>query len=119
MAESPRFFTVKQIEGAAEIVLGTADFVSRPIIVLAQEEITEFIDEYKPERLIINFSHVNHISSELITAMIRIQDHVKGNGGQMKLTHMNETVYAPFEMTKLAGRLFMIYETTPEAIDAF
>jgi anti-anti-sigma factor len=119
MAESPRFFAVTEIEGVTEIVLGTADFVSRPIIVLAQEEITHFIDQNKPTRLIINFSNVSHISSEFITAMIRIQDHVKGHDGQMKLSHLNETVYTPFKLTKLAGRLFMIHETTPEAIDAF
>ena len=119
MAESPKFFAVDEFEGALEIVLGTADFVSRPIITLAQEEITQFIDQHKPSRLIINFRNVRHISSELITALIRIQDHVKGHGGKMKLTHMNETVYTAFKLTKLAGRVFPIYETTPEAIDAF
>jgi anti-anti-sigma factor len=107
------------VEGIPEIVLGTADFVSRPIIVLAQEEITHYIDQNKPVRLIINFQNVAHISSELITALIRIQDHVVGHGGQMKLTHLSDTVYAPFKLTNLAGRLFMIYETTSQAVDAF
>jgi anti-anti-sigma factor len=119
MPGSPKFFTVANVEGVPEITLGTADFVSRPIIVMAQEEITNYIDKHKPSRLVVNFKNVGHISSEFITGMIRIQDHVTGNGGKMKLTHMNETVYAPFKLTNLAGRLFLIYETTPEAIDAF
>ena len=119
MSNSPKFFTVSDFEGIPEIELGKADFISRPIIVLAQEEITNYIDQNKPPRLIINFKNVSHISSEFITALIHIQDHVKGNDGQMKLTHMNKTVYAPFELTKLAGRLFMIYRTTPQAFDAF
>ena len=119
VADLPKFFTVRETESVAEIVLGTADFVSHPIIVLAQEEIIAYIDQRKPARLIINFTHVSHISSEFITSMIRIQDHVRGHGGQMKLTHLNKAVYMPFKLTKLAGRLFMIYDTTPEAIDAF
>lgn len=119
MSDSPRFFKAKNLEGVPEIVLGTADFVSRPIIALAQEEITIYVDANKPKRLIINFINVSHISSEFITAMLRIQDHVKGHGGQMKMTHMSDTVHAPFKLTKLAGRVFMIYATTPEAIDAF
>lgn len=116
---STKYFTVHRVEGIPEIVLGKADFVSRPIIVLAQEEMIRYIDQHKPPRLIINFQNLTHISSELITSLIRIQDHVKGHGGQMKLTHMNDTVYAPFKITNLAGRLFLIYETTPQAVDAF
>jgi anti-anti-sigma factor len=119
MSDSPKFFRSKKVEGVTEIILGTADFVSRPIISLAQQEITTYVDQYKPKRLVINFTNVSHISSEFITAMLRIQDHVRGHGGQMKLTHLNDNVYAPFKLTKLAGRVFMIYETTPEAIDAF
>lgn len=119
MADEPKFFSVHQIEGIPEIILGTADFVSRPIIVMAKDEITSYIDEHKPQRLVINFKNVGHISSEFIAAMIHIQDHVTGNGGKLKFSHMNETVQAPFRITNLAGRLFMIYETTPEAIDAF
>ena len=119
MPDSPKFFTVHAIEGVPEIILGTADFVSHPIIVMAQEEITAYVNQSKPERLVINFKNVSHISSEFINALIRIQDHVQGNGGAMKLTHMNETVYTPFQLTNLADRLFKIYKTTPEAIDDF
>ncbi|MEM1070625.1 MAG: STAS domain-containing protein [Planctomycetota bacterium] len=119
MADEPKFFTIHEIEGVPELVLGTADFVSRPIIVMAKEEITQLIDADKPERLVINFKRVSHISSEFIAAMIHIQDHVVGHGGKLKFSHMNETVKAPFRITNLADRLFMIYETTPEAIDAF
>ena len=119
MPDSPKFFTVADVEGIPEITLGSADFVSRPIIVMAQEELDSYVEQNKPTRLVINFRHVGQISSEFITAMIRIQDLVRGNDGQLKMSHMNETVYAPFKLTKLAGRLFMIYDTTPEAIDAF
>ena len=119
VADSPRFFNVKIIKGTPELTLGTADFVARPIIVLAQEEIIQYVVEHKPSRLVINFQNVGHISSEFISALIRIKDHVDGNGGTMKLSHMNQSVYTPFQLTNLAGRLFMIYDTTPEAIDAF
>ncbi len=119
MSNSSKFFTVNQVEGSYEIVLGTADFVSRPIIVMAQEEMTKYIDANKPNRLVINFKNVGHISSEFLSAMIRIKDHVKGNGGELKLSHLNETVLTPFKLTKLAGTHFLIYDTTPEAIDAF
>ena len=119
MDSHPEFFTVADIEGVPELTLGTADFVSRPIIVLAQEQITEFVDREQPTRLVINFKNVSHISSEFISAMIHVRDHVKGHGGEMKFSHMNDTVFLPFKITKLAGRLFMIYENSAEAVDAF
>ena len=119
MPDSPKFFSISKLEGVPEIILGTADFVSRPIINLTEEEFKTYVDENKPKRLVLNFKNVIHISSEFITALIRMQEQVKGNDGTMKLTHMNPVVLAPFKLTNLAGRLFMIYETTPQAIDAF
>ena len=119
MPDSPKFFSIGKVEGVPEIILGTADFVSRPIITLAEEEFKTYVSQNKPKRLVLNFKNVSHISSEFITALIRMQEQVKGNGGNMKLTHMNEVVFAAFKLTNLAGRLFMIYETTPQAIDAF
>ena len=119
MEDAPEFFTVSEVEGVPELILGTADFVSRPIIVLSQEQIIDFVDKNKPKSLVINFKNVSHISSEFITAMIRVRDHVLGHGGEMKFSHLNESVYAPFKITKLAGRLFMIYDTTSEAVDSF
>ncbi len=119
MEENSKFFSVSQLEGTTEIVLGSADFVSRPIIVLAQNELIDFIDAEKPSKVVINFKHVSHISSEFLTAMLRIYDHVVGQDGELKLSHMNDSVISPFKMTNLAGSPFMIYETTPQAIDAF
>lgn len=119
MPYSPKFFSVNDVEGIPEIILGSADFVSRPIITLAAEEFKAYVKQNKPKRLVLNFKNVSHISSEFITALIRMQEEVTGNGGKMKLSHMNEIVFAPFKITNLAGRLFMIYETTPQAIDAF
>ena len=119
MGDEPRFFTCIDFEGVPEITLGSADFVSRPVIVLAQDEILEFIDQAKPKKLVINFANVSHISSEFINTMLRINEHVAVNDGVLKLSHMNSTVQTPFKLTNLAGRVFKIYDTTPEAIDAF
>jgi len=119
MNKTPELFTVSQVDGVPELILGTADFVSRPIIVMAQEQLIEYIDKHQPQRLIINFKNVQHISSEFITSMIRVRDHVKVNEGEMKFSHMNESVYAPFRITKLAGRVFPIYETSAAAVDSF
>ncbi len=119
MSDSPKCFSVNETEGVSEIILGTADFLTRPIINLAAEEFQTYIEQNNPKRVVLNFKNVNHISSEFITALIRMQEVVTGNEGEMKLSHMNEIVYSPFRLTNLAGRLFKIYETTPQAIDAF
>jgi anti-anti-sigma regulatory factor len=119
MEEASKFFEVLEIEGITEIILGTADFVSRPIILLAQDDLVAYIDDKKPSRVVMNFKHVGHISSEFLNLMLRIHDHVVGQGGQVKLSHLNETVRTPFQITHWAGRLFDIYENTPQAIDAF
>ena len=119
MNQPPELFTVSQVDGVPELILGTADFVTRPIIVMAQDQLIAYIDKHQPQRLIINFKNVHRISSEFITSMIRVRDHVKVNDGEMKFSHVNESVYTPFKITNLAGRVFPIYETSAEAVDSF
>lgn len=119
MTQESKYFEIHEVEGAVEFILGSSDFVSRPIIVLAFEELTKYVDENEPERVILNFRNVQHVSSEFITEMIRLNDHVGGHDGTLKLSHMSTDVEFPFKMTNLSGTLFKIYETTPQAIDAF
>ncbi len=45
MSDSPKFFSVNDVEGIPEIILGTADFVSRPIITLTAEEFKAYVSE--------------------------------------------------------------------------
>ncbi len=116
--QDSKYFDVQEFEGAVEIQLGSCDFVSRPIIVLAFEEMSAYIDQHKPKLVVLNFKNVNHVSSEFITEMIRLNDHVGGNDGTIRLSHISEDVELPFKMTNLSGTLFKVYETTPQAIDA-
>jgi anti-anti-sigma regulatory factor len=119
MTQQSKYFEVQEVEGAVELTLGSSDFVSRPIIVLAFEEINRYIDQNEPERVVLNFKNVQHVSSEFITEMIRLNDHVGGHDGKLKLSHMSTDVELPFKITNLSGTLFKIYESTPQAIDAF
>ncbi len=119
MTTDSKYFEIHEFEGAVEIQLGSCDFVSRPIIVLAFEELTKYIDQNHPQRVILNFKNVHHVSSEFITEMIRLNDHVSGNDGVLKLSHMAADVEEPFKLTNLSGTLFKVYDTTPQAIDAF
>ena len=116
--QDSKFFDVIDVEGAIEIQLGSCDFVSRPIIVLTFEELTAYVDLNKPKLVILNFKNVHHVSSEFITEMIRLNDHVGGNDGKIRLSHMSTDVELPFKLTNLSGTLFKVFETTPQAIDA-
>jgi anti-anti-sigma regulatory factor len=119
MTQESKYYEIHEVEGTVELILGSCDFVSRPIIVLAFEELTKYIEENKPERAVLNFKNVSHVSSEFITEMIRLNDHVSGHDGTLKLSHMSADVELPFKLTNLSGNLFKIYKTTPQAIDAF
>ncbi len=119
MTQESKYYEVHETEGVVELILGSCDFVSREIIVLAFEELTRYIEKKKPRRAVLNFQNVRHVSSEFITEMIRLNDHVAGHDGTLKLSHLSTDVELPFKLTNLSGNLFKIYETTPQAIDAF
>lgn len=119
MSDTSKYFEVNEIEGVVEIELGTADFVSRPIISLAVGEMIEYVDANQPSRVVVNFQNVSQISSEFISAMIRFNDHVGGHDGQLRFAHVSDQVLAPFKITNLAGTLFKIHSNTSQAIDSF
>ena len=119
LAEPSKFFEIQTHESTTEVILSSADFVSRPIIIQAIDDLISFADDNKPARLVVNFENVKQISSEFITAMIRLRDQVVGDDGQLKFSFMSKQVLLPFKITNLASTLFEIHGTTPKAIKAF
>jgi anti-anti-sigma factor len=106
-------------EGATVIHLIDLKLLDRETIQGTQDELVEYVNSYRPERLIIDFKDVKAISSEFIAALIRCREYVKSNEGQLRLSGMNPVVRMAFKVTNLDGRLLFIYDTIPLAVDSF
>lgn len=67
--------------------------------------------------LILSFEDVDHLSSAAFGTLISINNRIREHGGMIALTNIALQIYEVFIITKL-NRLFRIYETAAEALEA-
>ncbi len=108
-----------QQNGVTLLWIANPSVLDRLLIHELGDQLIEYIDRHKPEKLLINFERVTFCSSEFIGGLIRARRRVLEYGGQMKLCSMNKNVHRVFHITHLEGALFEIYDTPQEAIAAF
>lgn len=115
MSSEPSRLRVSDEDGITRI-----EFVDRNILDEANirqigDEIGRLVDERDDPRMLISFDNVDHMSSAALGALITINNKIKGKGGQLRLSDIDEQIYQVFVITKLY-KLFEIHETKEEAL---
>ncbi len=71
--------------------------------------------EKKPQRLVVDLSHVTYIDSAGLAALIGAMQNVEGYGGQFLLAGLQETVRSIFEISRL-DQVFHIFPDADAAL---
>lgn len=100
-----------------------AEFVDRSILdesVIKQigDELFEIINDNDNPKLILNFRHVDHLSSSALGTLITVNNKVKAREGQLRLAEIDTQIREVFSITKL-DTLFQIHETEEQAFNSF
>lgn len=101
------------------VTLQKTDMTGRLEVNDTERELVDYARRVRPKRLIINFSMITLASSQVINLLIKTRDNVLFAGGEMKLCSVPPQIREMFQITKLDGTLFKIYNTLPEAKAAF
>ncbi len=70
------------------------------------------------EKLLLNFSYVEFLSSSALGKLITLDKKIKAAGGALKLSNIRPEIYEVFTITKL-DRLFDIRDDEADALAAF
>ena len=81
-------------------------------------EMFHLIEVDNREKLLLNFSAVDFLSSAALGKLITLDKKVKANGGVLKLSNIRPEIYEVFTITKL-DRLFDIRDDEADALAAF
>ena len=81
-------------------------------------EMLRLVDTEKREKLLLNFSSVDFLSSAALGKLITLDKKVKAHGGVLKLSNIRPEIYEVFTITKL-NRLFDIKTDEADALAAF
>jgi anti-sigma B factor antagonist len=69
-------------------------------------------------KLVLNFAHVEFLSSAALGKLISLDKRVRTAGGALKLSNIRPQIYEVFAITRL-NEIFQIYETELEALEDF
>ena len=85
---------------------------------LAAGLIVGLVEAATPPKLLLDFGHVDYMSSAALGMLINIHKAIKAKNGQLRLAAIQPQIYEVFVTTKL-NAMFRIAATRQEAMDSF
>lgn len=82
------------------------------------DEIGSLILASSNPKILLNFENVEHLSSAALGTLITINNSVKKQGGQLRLSNIDPQIYEVFVITKL-NKLFVIHDDNAAALASF
>ena len=81
-------------------------------------ELFALVEEDKREKILLNFTNVEFLSSAALNKLIILDKKVKAARGRLKLSNLRPEIYEVFVITRLT-QLFDIHEEEADAVSAF
>ena len=81
-------------------------------------EMFQLIEVENRDKLLLNFSAVDFLSSAALGKLITLDKKMKAHGGTLKLSNIRPEIYEVFTITRL-NRLFDIKDDEADALAAF
>jgi anti-sigma B factor antagonist len=82
------------------------------------QEMFQLVEADSRDKLLLNFSAVDFLSSAALGKLITLDKKMKAHGGTLKLSNIRAEIYEVFAITKL-NRLFDIRDDEADALAAF
>jgi len=82
------------------------------------QEMFRLVEVEKRDKLLLNFSTVDFLSSAALGKLITLDKKMKSHGGVLKLSNIRPEIYEVFAITKL-NRVFDIKEDEADALAGF
>ena len=120
MAETYRRFRVEYAGKVAVLTLAAGDYLERSTTADLKRELLEFAAADKPARLVIDFEHVPHFSTEFISGLVSVKRRLCGQqpDATIVLCSLATVPREVFHIIDPRQSLFCIYDTQAEAVAA-
>ncbi|HEY7116057.1 MAG TPA: STAS domain-containing protein [Tepidisphaeraceae bacterium] len=82
------------------------------------QQLTALVEAKDRPKLLLDFHNVDHLSSAALGMLINVNNRVKQQSGQLRLSNIRPQIMEVFEITKL-NKLFKILPTRAEALASY
>ena len=83
-----------------------------------RNELDAIVDKAGVPKILLSFDGVAHISSALLGVLMSIDKKCKAKKGEIRLAHINDSIFTVFKMTKL-DKVLKIYKNVEAAMGKF
>jgi anti-sigma B factor antagonist len=92
-------------------------FINAHTVRLFEGELHKALSEQR-FKIVVNCSGLHYIASAGLGAIMGAIEEIRGNGGDLRLTELNETVLSIFQILGF-HHLYRIFPSEPEAVASF
>jgi anti-sigma B factor antagonist len=82
------------------------------------QALTALVESKDRPKILLDFAKVDHLSSAALGMLINVNNRVKQQSGQLRLSNIRPQIMEVFEITKL-NKLFKILPTRAEALASY
>jgi len=82
------------------------------------QALIQLIEAKHNPKLLLDFQNVDHLSSAALGMLINVNQKIKGQSGQLRLSNIKAQILEVFKITKL-DKLFRIFPTRNDALGSF
>ena len=80
------------------------------------EQLYQLVERSDYPRLVLDFSHVSHMSSSALGMLITLHKRIREKGGLLRLCCVQPAIYEVFVITRL-NEIFQIFGSRDEAVE--
>lgn len=114
-----KHFQVEQVGDVTVLRLVDPKLFETLLVNEVQDELLGFLDEQRPDKLLVDFVHVTSCSTTIINGLLRAKMRLVARHGCLKLCGMQRGVREAFSTLNLDGTVFEIHATAADAVRAF
>lgn len=118
MSEQRSHIMIRRAGGVFVVDFADRKILDELVINEISEELTALISQHSGIRLLLNFEHVEHMTSAALGMLITLRQKVQEAGGTLKLAGIIPQIYEVFKITRL-NHVFEIHDNQSGALAAF
>lgn len=115
MQEQTRQFFTSQQDSVTVVEFTERKILDEMNISKIGEELSSLVTQSEHPRLVLDFTHVLHMSSTALGMLITLHKRVRERDGQLRLCRIRPEIYEVFAITKL-NEIFQIHEDRDSAM---
>ena len=118
MAQGTRRLDVQEVGDVTVAKFTDRKILDEGNIQLIGNQLFGLVDEDHRQKIVLDFSNVEYLSSAALGKLITMDKKVRSIGGKLRLCHIRADILEVFKITRL-DKLFVIKENQEKALEGF